>query len=55
MDELTDEAKKGKKMKGYWIEKKTERDISSGSLDNTAQKRVDVLQKSMVGLAGATL
>ena len=42
-DESTDDTQKGKKMKSYWIEKKTERDISSGSLDEMAQKRVEVL------------
>ena len=43
LDELTGDPKKGKKMKSYWNEKKTERDISSGSLDEMAQKRVEVL------------
>ena len=43
LDELTDYPKKSKKMKSYWNEKKTERDISSGSLDEMAQKRVEVL------------
>ena len=52
LDELTDEAKKGNKMKSYWNENNTERGISSSSLDETAQKRVEVLQKihSPVGL-----
>ena len=53
MDELTDEPKEGKKVKSYWNGKKKEGNIPSGALSETAQKRVDVLQK--IRLAGDTL
>ena len=53
LDELTDEPKEGKKVKSYWNGKKKEGNIPSGALSETANKRVDVLQK--IRLEGATL
>ena len=53
MDELTDEPKEGEKVKSYWNGKKKEGNIPSGALSETANKRVDVLQK--IRLEGATL
>ena len=45
LDEWTDTPKEGKNMKSYWNGKRTEGIISSAALSQTAQKRLDVLQK----------
>ena len=54
MDELTDEPQEGKKIKSYWNGNKKEGNIPIGALRETAQKRVDVLQK-LHGPVPATL
>ena len=61
MDELRDEPKERKEVKSYWNGKKKEGNIPSGVLSETAQKRVELLQKihgsipQRLSLAEATL